>query len=140
MRTALFLALLLLGASCSKTVGPCTGDSSCTAGLKCCAGTCVDVSNTTTHCGSCALSCGTAHASARCVDGICALSCTSGFGDCDGANKNGCETPLTNASDNCGTCGKVCSYDNANAVCDKSLCQQSTCLNGYGDCNLATND
>jgi hypothetical protein len=36
------------------------------------------------------------------------LSCDSGYGDCDGAGSNGCESNLKKDVENCGSCGNAC--------------------------------
>lgn len=41
-----------------------------------------------------------------CSEGKC--ECTGGFGDCDGDDANGCETPLATDPLHCGSCGRDC--------------------------------
>lgn len=122
---------------CSKTSsGPCTDDRGCAAPAnKCCNGTCVDLLTSALHCGACATACGAQNAAARCSAGVCGLTCSSGFGDCNAINKDGCETPLATSTSHCGMCGHLCSSTNATSVCDRSLCERSSCNSGYGDCN-----
>ena len=87
-------------------------------------------------CGTCGASCSKAHASASCATGSCEVaSCSDGWDDCDdeAATKNGCETDL-HSLNNCGACGKACSYPNASASCATGSCTQGTCSAGYADC------
>ena len=46
-------------------------------------------------------------------------SCNSGFENCDGEPKNGCETNLNSDSGNCGACGNACS--------EAEFCAQGLC-------------
>ena len=67
----------------------------------------VDTNSDILNCGGCFAQCGTAHGSATCVSGQCAIQCNAGFADCDGDNSNGCETDLSTKYD-CGACGHDC--------------------------------
>ncbi|MFT3770587.1 MAG: MopE-related protein [Minicystis sp.] len=62
------------------------------------------------------------------------VNCPSGFGDCDGAAANGCETPVTTVQ-NCGACGNACSFPNATPACVNGGCAIAACNTGYGDCD-----
>ena len=75
------------------------------------------------HCGACNAECharGRAAASAKCTAGTCEVACTPSLllprGDCDGDPDNGCETPLWDNPDNCGSCNVVC------RSCDDTRC------------------
>jgi len=74
---------------------------------------CVDITTDAANCGACGFDCRYAVTGAKgvaCVNGSCqATSCATGWGDCDGNLANGCETPLQ-TSQNCSTCGAVCSF------------------------------
>lgn len=74
--------------------------------------------DTTSNCGACKRSCSAgAHATARCSNGSCALTCTSPWKDCNKTASDGCEIPVglanrcdisgLNSSTGCGTayCG-----------------------------------
>ncbi|MCA9622055.1 MAG: hypothetical protein KC731_23690 [Myxococcales bacterium] len=61
-----------------------------------------------------------------CVGGEC--FCISGYGDCDGAAQNGCESVLDIDPDNCGACGTPC----INGRCEDGAC---SCASGFEDCN-----
>ncbi len=57
------------------------------------------------NCGACGRACALANATAACVSGACRVAtCASGWGNCDGADGNGCEARL-NTPSNCGRCG-----------------------------------
>lgn len=137
--TRIVLAALFLVSCGNSTPGPCTADTQCTTG-RCCAGKCVDVQTSAANCGACFAACSTQNASSRCTAGVCSITCTSGFGDCNQAIKDGCETELTSAVNHCGMCGNACMASNATTVCERSQCLQSSCNSGYGDCNASSTD
>ncbi len=91
------------------------------------------------HCGACGRACSGAGALARaCAGGLCAPTCTTGFGDCSAPAApgldNGCETPLGTDVDNCGACGRVCSSTGVAArSCNSGVCT-STCTGTLGNC------
>jgi hypothetical protein len=90
--------------SCDPGFGNCDGSdlSGCEAPL-----------TTLTNCGGCGTSCDFPNASESCATGSCVLgACAPGFGDCDGSDTNGCETPLTTLA-NCSACGMSCELTNA---------------------------
>ena len=140
MRRAALVALFSALVSCSNTTpGACTSDAQC--GLsRCCGGTCFDLQTSAGHCGACGNACGTQHGAATCTAGACVISCASGFGDCNAVSKDGCETELASAIDHCGACGKACMSPHATNVCERSLCLQSGCTSGFGDCNASAVD
>src|SRR5262245_16739410 len=43
-----------------------------------------------------------------CKAGVCGLTCTAGFTDCDGRGETGCEARLPGDPKNCGACGRDC--------------------------------
>jgi hypothetical protein len=109
----------------------------CTAGYSNCNGNGIDgcESNTATdpmNCGMCGRVCPSATgATAACRAGVCALTCMTGFGDCDGNLMNGCETNTTTAIMHCGGCGMVCNApSNGRSMCAASRCVLS-CDPGY---------
>jgi hypothetical protein len=77
-----------------------------------------DLSNSAT-CGACRNACPSGpNAGATCTMGVCGLTCSPGFGDCDGLTTNGCETDL-NSSATCGSCSNVCP---AGQMCTNGSC------------------
>ena len=111
-------------ARCSE--GACR-ELTCAAGTADCNGDpadgCERSLRTQTDCGACDQPCAPAHAQADCSTGQCrAGKCDSGFGDCDGDVKNGCET-LLNSTSHCGACGKACA---AGATCNNGVCGCTT--------------
>ncbi len=54
-----------------------------------------------------------------------ACPCSSGYADCNGSFYDGCETNLTNDTNNCGACGVVCMDDgdpNTYEYCENGVC------------------
>lgn len=95
-----------------------------------------NLQTSTSTCGSCISSCSYPNAAPGCSAGICLLnSCTTGFGNCDNNNVNGCEVNLQTNANNCNTCGNSCSYTNAQALCASGQCALGTCNSGYGNCD-----
>jgi Stigma-specific protein, Stig1 len=85
--------------------------SECLGGLTSCEGTCTDIQSDPANCGGCGSVCDLSGAEATCVGGSCKIaSCDAGFDDCDGSVANGCETPVSNDEENCGSCGNSCAY------------------------------
>ena len=81
----------------------------CMPGQTLCGETCADILSSQEHCGACGNRCGTApNATGRCSLGACALTCATGFGDCDRDPGNGCETDLRTSTSHCGACGTAC--------------------------------
>jgi hypothetical protein len=69
---------------------------------------CGDTSSDPNNCGMCGRRCSFPNAAASCVGGLCGIaSCAQGRADCDGENRNGCETDLGERA-NCGVCGNGC--------------------------------
>ena len=62
-------------------------------------------------------------------------ACPTGTADCDGNKQNKCETNIQNNVNNCGSCGKVCSFPNTTSACVNGSCQVSACSAGYGNCD-----
>lgn len=83
----------------------------------------VCIANTQTdpmNCGACGNRCpAAANATPACAMGSCALTCASGFADCDRSAGNGCEARLDTEM-NCGACGTSCS--GATPVCSMNRC------------------
>ena len=82
------------------------------------------------NCGGCDNVCSFYNGIPSCVEGSCTLAdCEDGYGDCDGYEYNGCETP-TNTVSNCGSCDNQCYLPNANSVCVDGTCQFDSCVGG----------
>jgi len=125
-------------AASSCSTGTCTLGT-CNSGFDNCdmmAGNgCEQALNTTSHCGACNATCTRANATPTCGSGTCAIaSCNPGFGNCDGNDENGCETPLNTLS-NCGACNATCSLANAGESCSTGTCTLGTCDSGFGNCD-----
>lgn len=94
----------------------------------------VHVSDDSNNCGACHRVCDGDHASVSCEQGVCILSCDSGFADCDGDGANGCEADLGSV-DHCLACGTVCEdKEHASATCGASGCGHQ-CEAGWEDCD-----
>lgn len=61
--------------------------------------------------------------------------CAAGTADCDLNPANGCETKTDTDTSNCGACGTVCSFENADSTCKSGSCSIGTCKDGFGDCD-----
>lgn len=99
----------------------------------------VNLGNDPTHCGACNNTCRNPNGATTCSDGVCAPSCNTGFGNCDGNLENGCELQL-NTSSNCATCGGSCSLANADESCATGQCLVTDCDNKWCDLNGAPAD
>ncbi len=88
------------------------------------------------NCGACGATCGAPHTVPGCAGGTCeAAACVGSWGDCDTIYANGCEVDLATSVDNCGSCGKVCSFPHASAQCSNGTCALGVCDTGYADCD-----
>jgi hypothetical protein len=111
------------------------------------------------NCGRCGVVCDFANAIPLCSADHCRFTtCQANFVDLDGLAQDGCECAITgggvetcdgkdNDCDgttdegfdlradiaNCGSCGHVCAYDNAQAACDLGTCRMTTCAVGFVD-------
>ncbi len=96
-----------------------------------------------THCGGCGQACSDNNGTPSCIAGVCDISCSAGFEDCDGELANGCEVALGTASAtavgdvaNCGACGTVCpSPGGETPNCVGGVCGISDCPDGRADCD-----
>ncbi len=81
----------------------------------------IDLSSDSDNCGACGNHCpevdfrGLGRTS--CVDGVCQLTCLSGFADCNGLVDDSCETPIVDDVNNCGGCGIVCADICMDGIC-----------------------
>ena len=118
--------------SCNPNWGNC--DGSTTNG-------CETSLTTLANCGTCGTVCDLPNASESCSTGVCTLlSCSTGWGNCDGNATNGCETALTSLT-NCGACGTACNPAHATgATCSTGSCSYAACESGWGNCNANTAD
>ncbi|MFO0587184.1 MAG: hypothetical protein U0441_06590 [Polyangiaceae bacterium] len=116
--------------NCNAGFGNCNSDPADGCELP----TTADVNN----CGGCGNVCpGGPGGTAVCTNGVCAIACDAGFGDCDNDASNGCETALDNSVQNCGACGHVCQTSNgavASLSCSGGLCS-SACDIGRANCS-----
>ncbi|MBI5516821.1 MAG: hypothetical protein HY909_23755 [Deltaproteobacteria bacterium] len=134
------------GARCAlpNATARCAGSrcavASCVAGFGDCDGNpangCeVNFATDPLHCGSCPLACSASNGAPSCVGGSCRITCAAGFGDCDGAVANGCETSTATTAAHCGACMRVCALPNAAPSCVGGACQVASCAAGFGDCD-----
>jgi hypothetical protein len=68
------------------------------------------------------------------VTSQCVESCNAGFADCNGWAVDGCEINIMNDMFNCGSCGNICSPNNATPSCTAGQCIEN-CHAGFVDCN-----
>jgi hypothetical protein len=114
-------------AACAEGRGDCDGNEA--------NGCETDLAGALEHCGACGAVCARANATPACEAGACRVAaCNAGWGNCDGSEANGCETP-TNSVTHCGACGAACpARPHAVASCAAGACRH-TCETGYGDCD-----
>jgi hypothetical protein len=122
------------------------GIESCDPGFQNCDGQldngCETDATQLSSCGECKNDCGSLpHVTAAECDGTrCTqLKCESGWDDCDGDPRNGCEQPL-NTADHCGTCDAGCGPAHATGSCQTGKCVISACAQGYDDCDGKVDD
>ncbi len=89
------------------------------------------------NCGACGAACPTrANAAPSCARGLCDITCTSGFADCNRRAMDGCESDMSADVLNCGACGRRCSFEGGTARCVAGQCQLVSCTAfGYRDCD-----
>jgi len=99
-----------------------------------------DTSSNLSHCGACGNACSFAHAAAECGGGRCGFSvCAVGYGDCDTAQANGCETDLSTVA-HCGGCGAACVVAHGTPACASGACAVAACDPGFSDANGLASD
>jgi hypothetical protein len=135
--------------ACSFTggVGACAGGvctrTACSSGRGDCDGNTangceVDLQSDAANCHMCSAACSFAQATAVCVAGACAIgTCAAGFGNCDTATANGCETDTSSSLAHCGACGRSCAFPRASATCAAGVCAIGACAAGAGNCDGA---
>jgi hypothetical protein len=100
----------------------------------------INLQNDINNCNACDNTCGPyANATARCDSRACALSCDSGYGNCDSDLANGCEVRLNTLS-NCGGCGTICDLAHASETCATGACAMVSCDYGYANCDADGNN
>jgi hypothetical protein len=57
------------------------------------------------------------NATGACAGGVCALTCETGFAECDGVAVNGCEANTNTSLAHCGGCGRSCATSCVGGVC-----------------------
>jgi len=120
------------GTSCSDG-NACTSADACQGGV--CQGKLANFQTDANNCGACGFVCSTQNGSApKCASGVCTLTCTIGYGDCNAAaaTSDGCESDLFHDAQDCGACGNQCSVASANSV---AACHGGGCT---FDCSSGT--
>ena len=114
--------------TCNAGWGDCNNDpgDGCETSLR------VDPAN----CTACGMACTFKNAVAACADGCYLAACSFGFDDCNGEEKDGCETAVSSDPKNCGGCGLACPMvPHAKNACVNASCALTGCDNGFSDCN-----
>ncbi len=125
--------------ACAAGANCVAGACRCPAGEALCGDRCVDTASSPSHCGLCERACTLNRATAACVAGACRVAgCTAGFGDCDGVPDNGCETAVEADLANCGSCGRMCAFAHATAICTVGACALQACATGFANCDSTT--
>jgi hypothetical protein len=102
-----------------------------------------DLATSLANCGACGHVCPTGpNGFAACFDGGCLLACATGYGDCDEAGANGCETNIQTSRTNCGRCAHDCLGPATGAnLCVGGVCQPFMMSNsGSTPIHIATDD
>ncbi len=125
IKTVLALLLLFTLAACDASNMAVSGDP-CARGLADCDhdGVCETDVTVAASCGGCGVICPSGpHSTPTCSHGLCAITCSPGFDDCDAEATNGCESDLSTPG-TCGSCSNSCGdacVDGACASCDAPL-------------------
>ena len=113
----------------------------CTTGFADCNGSPTDgceinLMTSASNCGTCGNVCVVPNGIGGCAGGSCYIAaCNAGFSNCDGQASNGCEINTQTSSNNCGSCGTVCSIPNGIAGCSGGNCIIAACNTGYYNCD-----
>lgn len=128
LQRSLVLLMLVIPAACGDDAAPSAGPSislpsrDAAAPDDSGAQTCGDTRNDPLNCGTCGNACPSgSRGTAACNSGKCALTCETGFGDCNGNPNDGCEVDLERTIDHCGACDRDC------RTCGGTTCSQSKC-------------
>ncbi|HEY3233932.1 MAG TPA: hypothetical protein VGJ84_04415 [Polyangiaceae bacterium] len=109
----------------------------CSATQKLCGTSCVSTSDPLTGCAavSCTACILPQTTTAKCTSGACDVqACANGWGNCNAQAADGCEYPVSQDPEHCGSCSRVCNGTNVAALeCSGSLCT-SSCTLGSGNC------
>jgi hypothetical protein len=93
------------------------------------------------NCGVCNKVCPEINGAPFCAAGLCEITCTKGFDDCDDKRDNGCEKDVSKDVNNCGECAKKCTAQSGGTVyCKDDTCGETICPTGFGDCNGLPDD
>ena len=114
------------GIACSTGFGNC--DNNAANGCE------TNVKTAPANCGGCGTVCDSTNGTATCANGVCGITCSVGFGNCDGNATNGCETNLGTDPLHCNTCTAACSINNGTASCAAGACQIS-CATNFANCD-----
>jgi hypothetical protein len=90
---------------------------------------------TVMNCGACGNACPFGpNSMATCTMGMCGLTCSLNFADCNADPTDGCEVDLRTSTAHCGSCGHGCSGANSvSTACTNGSCNP-TCDSGFDDC------
>ncbi|MCB9506287.1 MAG: hypothetical protein H6697_01320 [Myxococcales bacterium] len=131
----------LPNATAACTDGGCT-IASCAGGWADCDGLAengceANINTSLANCGRCGAVCALDNASEVCRSGVCEIDeCAFGFGDCDLADANGCESNLRSTDRHCGLCDFNCALEvGPTTRCVDYTCQLRTCLGTTADCD-----
>lgn len=97
-----------------------------------------DLSIDILNCGMCGNVCPSSNGTPSCVGGMCYLTCSPGFSNCNANPADGCEynnNGFSSDPSNCGGCGVACSPANGTGVCVAGACSLGACSPGYSNCN-----
>ncbi len=95
-----------------------------------------DVGTSAANCGGCNQACSPANGTGVCAGGMCGIMmCTGTFADCNMNAADGCEVDKSTSAQNCGMCGNMCSFPNAQATCAGGTCGLGMCNAGFGNCD-----
>jgi hypothetical protein len=86
------------------------------------------------NCGGCGKVCSGANGTAVCSSGICSVTCTANYADCDANVVNGCESYLLGDPKHCGTCATACTATGGTPSCSAGVCGL-TCDAQHADCD-----
>ena len=91
------------------------------------------------NCGACGAACGptVTNGTAQCASGVCNLTCSTGFKDCNSKASDGCEINVLTDVKNCGTCGNACM---TGVMCNNGLCGGATSCGAIIKANPSATD
>ena len=100
-----------------------------------------NLTNDPSRCGTCSTSCaGATNARPLCAMGVCGIECATGFANCDGDARTGCEAALDGTS-HCGRCGNVCAGATPLCATESGMTACSSgCPTGQQRCNSTCTD